>query len=169
MRSLLLFRHGKSDWSGEGAEDRERPLAKRGQKAARAMGRFLEKALQVPAAAITSPAARARETLQIAQEAGGWTCPVRVSDALYEASPAAVLEVVRGEPDTTETLLLVGHEPAWSDLASRLIGGGSLDVPTGAILKIAFEAESWKAVDFGGGQLSWLVVPRLFTDGEIKL
>ena len=41
MKRLLVFRHGKSDWDADYGVDFERPLALRGQKAARTMGRFL--------------------------------------------------------------------------------------------------------------------------------
>ena len=39
-QTLLLLRHAKSDWP-TGVPDRERPLARRGEKAAKAVGRFL--------------------------------------------------------------------------------------------------------------------------------
>ena len=39
MKTLLFFRHGKSNWDADYDVDHNRPLAKRGRKAARAMGR----------------------------------------------------------------------------------------------------------------------------------
>ena len=56
-RMLLLLRHGKSDWSSN-VDDRERPLAKRGRKAAQAIGRFLTEAGEAPDAVVASPARR---------------------------------------------------------------------------------------------------------------
>ena len=41
MKRLLLLRHAKSDWDSGAAADHERPLAARGRKSARAMGRFM--------------------------------------------------------------------------------------------------------------------------------
>ena len=46
MKTLILLRHGKSDWKDDELVDHERPLAKRGRKAARAVGRFLRLAEQ---------------------------------------------------------------------------------------------------------------------------
>src|SRR2546428_3125668 len=84
MPALILLRHGKSDWQADyGADDRARPLARRGRKAAKTMGRFLARAGQVPDAAITSPAVRAHDTLQLAMDGGGWTCPARTAPSLY--------------------------------------------------------------------------------------
>ena len=48
MLSLILFRHGKSDWDAPYANDHERPLANRGKEAARCMGRLLSHTRQVP-------------------------------------------------------------------------------------------------------------------------
>ncbi|HMF03267.1 MAG TPA: phosphoglycerate mutase family protein, partial [Acidimicrobiia bacterium] len=80
MPALILFRHGKSDWdAADAGDDRARPLARRGRKAAERMGRFLARAGQVPDVAITSPALRAAETLRLAMEGGGWSCPVRTA------------------------------------------------------------------------------------------
>ena len=38
MRSVIMFRHGKSDWDVDYGPDHDRPLAKRGIKAAKKMG-----------------------------------------------------------------------------------------------------------------------------------
>ena len=68
------------------------------------------------------------------------------------------------EPPSTELLLVVGHEPTSSETASLLIGGGRVRMPTGALVRIDFDAdiESWADVGPGTGSLSWLLVPRLF-------
>ncbi|MGH9024365.1 MAG: SixA phosphatase family protein [Acidimicrobiia bacterium] len=79
MKALLLLRHGKSNWAEDTGDDRSRPLAKGGERAARLMGELLANAGQVPDRAVTSPAARARTTLALAMEAGGWQCPTEVN------------------------------------------------------------------------------------------
>jgi phosphohistidine phosphatase len=56
--------------------------------------------------------------------------------------------------------MLVGHEPTWSELAGRLIGGAALDFPTAALARIDLEIETWSRADFGKGLLVWLVTPR---------
>ena len=64
MRRLILFRHGKSDWDAPFGSDHERPLSKRGVKAAKTMGLVLARSDLVPDHAITSSAVRARTTLE---------------------------------------------------------------------------------------------------------
>jgi len=159
MKTILLLRHGKSNWDADYGADHERPLADRGQKGARKMGRFVTTARVVPDRAITSSAVRARETLAIAAEAGGWSGPARVTDALYEASPEAVLDEIRAEPDEADTVIVVGHEPAWSGLVSLLIGGGRIEMKTAALARVDVEVASWADVAPGRGSLALLLPP----------
>jgi phosphohistidine phosphatase len=162
MRSVIMFRHGKSDWQTDTAgDDGLRPLSRRGQKAARTMGRFVALAGEVPDAAITSPALRATETLRLAMEAGGWNCPVRRRERLF-GDVRSVIDEIRAELPVTEVLLVVGHEPTWSQVAEFHIGGGLLRLPTGALARIDLDVDEWANVARASGQLSWLVIPRLF-------
>ena len=160
MKTLLLLRHGKSDWDADYVGDHERPLADRGQKGARKMGRFVTTARVVPDRAITSSAVRARETLATAAEAGGWMGPARVADALYESTPEEVLAEIQKEPDDAQTLIVVGHEPTWSRLVSMLIGGGRVQMKTAAVARIDIEVERWADVQAGRGALAFLLPPR---------
>lgn len=160
MRSLILFRHGKSDWDAPYGSDHERPLANRGEEAAMCMGRLLSQAGQVPELAVSSSALRARTTLQLAVRAGRWHCPIRIEDALYGSSAGGILNWIRDLADDPESLLLTGHEPTWSDLAGRLVGDANIRVPTGTMLRIDFETQSWRKIDFGLGQLKWLIPPK---------
>jgi phosphohistidine phosphatase len=162
MPGLILFRHGKSDWDADyPGGDAARPLAPRGRKAAKRMGKFLARAGQAPDAAITSPAVRAEDTLRLATEGGDWTCPVRTAAPLYDGGVSGLLSEVRNEPATTDVLLAVGHEPTWSEAVSAFMGGGAVDLPTAAMARIDFDVGGWGEVGPGTGVLAWIVVPRL--------
>ena len=159
MKTILLLRHAKSDWDADYQADHDRPLAERGQKGARKMGRFLTTARVVPDRALVSSAVRTRETLATAAESGGWTGPARVTDALYEATPEAVLREIQSEPDDADTLVVVGHEPTSSALASMLVGGGRVEMKTASVARIDVEVERWADVAAGRGTLAFLLPP----------
>jgi phosphohistidine phosphatase len=163
MPALILLRHGKSDWEADYGDDRDRPLAPRGRKAAKAVGRLLAEEGQVPDAAITSPAARAEDTLRRAMKGGGWTCPVRCADRLYRGGVPGLLTEIRAEPDATRVLLAVGHEPTWSEAITALTGGGRVRFPTAALARIDFDVGHWADIDAGTGVLVWMVPPRLLS------
>ena len=134
--------------------------------ASRTMGRLLRCAGDVPDSIVTSSAVRARTSVELASEAGAWDAPVRVTRSLYEATPFVVLEEVRSEPDATLTLLLAGHEPTWSELASLLISGGALRFPTAAMARIDLHIGSWKDAAYETGELIWFLRPKFFTKGD---
>lgn len=161
MLNLILFRHGKSDWNAAYANDHERPLANRGREAARQMGLMLRHADQVPELAISSSALRARDTLHLAARAGRWDCEMRSDSRLYEATAAEVVDWLHGLQGAPATLLLTGHEPTWSELASLLIGDARIKVSTGSMLRIDFGATRWSEVTPGSGLLRWLIPPKL--------
>ncbi len=60
MKELLIMRHAKSAWDVSYSTDFERPLNKRGRKAAPRMGEFMADRGLLPDLIVSSPAARAK-------------------------------------------------------------------------------------------------------------
>ena len=94
MKTLLVMRHAKSDWGTTSSRDHDRPLAERGVKAARRMGRFLAEADAVPELVVSSTAVRALKTAELAADAGEWSCPIVADERLYGSDPESILEVI---------------------------------------------------------------------------
>jgi phosphohistidine phosphatase len=134
VRTVIVLRHGKSDWSGSEV-DRLRPLARRGRRQVPEAGRWLAGNVDVIDLAVVSPAARARETWQLAAAELGGAVPVRVDDRAYPGSVHALLGVLRELPEDVATVVLVGHNPAVEDLVESLTGGW-VPMPTSALAVI---------------------------------
>lgn len=164
MKRVVLLRHGKSDWDAPFANDRERPLAGRGRRAAKLMGRFLSAAGWAPDRVLTSPALRATATVELAAEGGAWSCPVEPDEVLYSGEPADILERLHTVPTGTTTLLLTGHQPIWSQLLALLAGGGNYRLPTASVAALTFDVETWQDLAPGTGELRFIVPPKLFQD-----
>ncbi len=160
MRRLILFRHGKSDWHAPHGSDHERPLNKRGIEAAKVMGRVLARSGLDPDHAISSSAVRAKTTLEFAHEAGGWECGVEVTDALYGTTAKGALAVACEAPSDAQSLMLVGHEPTWSEVAHR-VTGGSVVVKTATVVGIDLAIDDWRHVDTRGSVV-FVFQPRAF-------
>lgn len=163
-RRLLLLRHAKSDWDAAYGDDHERPLASRGRRAARSVGRWLRAVDRVPDMIVTSSAVRARSTVELAAAAGGWAAPIEVSNDLYGSGPERVLEVLRLRGGGHTTVLLAGHEPVWSSLAGGLIGGARLRFPTAAVAALRFDIEDWSEAEWA--ELEWLITPKMLSRFE---
>ncbi|MDJ1158473.1 histidine phosphatase family protein [Chelatococcus sp. SYSU_G07232] len=174
MRRLILFRHAKSDWP-QGVPDRERPLAPRGRHAAPRIAAYLAEQHLTPDLVLISPARRARETWEIVAPAFAETVPAREDERLYEARAQAVLDVVRETEAGVRTLLVIGHNPGFEDLARVLIGHGDRyayarmthKFPTCGIAVIDFPVEDWREVAERAGRLDRFVTPKsLGGEGE---
>ncbi len=132
------------------------------------MGRFLAKEGMRPDLVLVSTSRRTRETWQRASPAFGEDVPrSEADDRIYEASPEALLEIVRRTQEPVRTLMLVGHNPGLEDLSRMLIATGEASAlsrlsdkfPTAAVAAIDFEVEDWSDVAAGTGRLSRFDTP----------
>jgi phosphohistidine phosphatase len=144
--------------------DFDRPLAPRGEKDAPRMGRALKARGVVPDRVISSPAKRATQTMLAVVKAAGFSVKPEFDEAIYEASSADLLRVVRGISDSSGCALLVGHNPGFENLVSRLTGAGE-GMPTAALACVEFQIESWSDVEDGEGKLAWYLTPKLLKEG----
>lgn len=125
-RTLIVMRHGKSDWSVP-VEDRRRPLKKRGRRQAAEAGRWLAANAPTIDLAVVSPAVRAADAWRLAAAELPNTVPERVEERAYTFDGTDLLEIVRGldsAPDARDasTVVLVGHSPACDGLVAHLTG-----------------------------------------------
>ncbi len=168
MKILTLLRHAKSSWDDPVSRDFDRPLNKRGRKAARAVGRAMREAGLAFDAIIASPAVRVVETLRDVGDGYGRALEPDHDQGLYLASPAVLLERIHHVDDKVERLLVVGHNPGLEQLALLLTGGEENDLrqevevkyPTATLAEIRFDVDSWADVAAAGGTLTRFIRPR---------
>lgn len=129
VRTLVLLRHAKAQTPGT-TPDFERPLTTRGQNDADAAGAWLSSQHLRPDLVICSPATRTRQTwhgvaVAFAQaDPAGGTPEVHYEHSLYEAGRTEVIDLLRAVPNTTGTVLVIGHNPTMSDVSLLLRPGG---------------------------------------------
>jgi phosphohistidine phosphatase len=164
-RTIYLLRHAKSSWDDPGLPDHERPLAPRGRRAGKQMAEHLRETGVAPELVLCSSAVRTRQTLDLIRAALGDTA-VEVEDGLYGAGSDDLLDRLRSLPDSTSSVLLLGHNPGLEQLALLLAGSGDeLDrlqakFPTGALATIAVPPAPWSSLNEGDGELTAFVVPK---------
>jgi phosphohistidine phosphatase len=159
VRTLWLLRHAKSSWDDPGLPDHDRPLARRGQKAAKRIRGFAADTGVAPELVLCSTATRARETLDRVLPGLG-SPEVRVESGIYLASAGALLELLRRAGEDAESVMLVGHDPGLHDLACVLAPPGPETLPTGALAEIALDVDAWDEACEGCGSLVRLTLPR---------
>lgn len=159
MKTLFLLRHAKSSWKDETLADFERPLNRRGKRAAETMGDYFRSEGIVPELIVCSPAVRARETLELVSKAAKWSTEVRYDQRIYEASGMRLAEVVSQIDNDRKAAMLVGHNPGMEELV-LLLTAESVEIPTGTCAKIAVKASKWANAVDKRATLEWLVTPR---------
>ena len=165
MKTLILLRHGKSSWDTPELADFDRPLLPRGQHDAELIAEFLKAEFRVPDRLITSPARRARETARIVAVRIGYELEdIEEAPPIYEARVRDLLDVVRGVPASIQTLLLVGHNPGFSDLAATLSPDFEDVLPTCGLVALRFSLERWDAVRPGSARLHLFERPKHLRD-----
>lgn len=168
MRTIYLLRHAKSSWKDEALDDFDRPLAKRGRRAATALGAYLATHRIVPAQVLCSPAKRTRETLERIQDALGAPLPTRFERAIYMAEAPDLLRRLRRLSDTLASAMLVGHNPGLERLAAILAAAGdemlrrrmAEKFPTAALAVICADIDHWADLQAGCGRIETFVTAR---------
>ncbi len=145
MRRLTLVRHAKSSWANPGTPDRDRPLAARGERDSRKMGRRLVARKARPSLILASSAVRAHMTAKAIAAALKYPSEfLQIEDEIYLASPAEITDLVRRQRDDFSDLMIVGHNPGLTDLVNELLPDLRLEnLPTGGVVAIDSDAESW--------------------------
>jgi phosphohistidine phosphatase len=169
MRQLLLLRHAKSSWDDASVPDRDRPLNKRGLRAAAAMRTAMCNLGLAPDVVLVSTARRTMETLD-ALEPWDDTPLIEPMDSLYLASPMQLLAALHNVAETVRSVLMIGHNPGMHDLALSLVGAKTpasdaeralaAGFPTGALAEFVV-AGSWWDLREGGGRLVRFLTPRM--------
>src|SRR4029453_14944422 len=153
MKSLTLFRHAKTERESDSGRDFDRRLADRGQRDAPRMGEEIRKLDLGYDLVLSSPAARATETAQLAG------LSARYDERIYDASAGELLAIVQHADDSVDRLLMVGHNPGFEGFVSRLIGQ-NLEMPTGSLIEINLPVDQWREAGDGGGRVVRFLKPK---------
>jgi phosphohistidine phosphatase len=158
---LYLLRHGVAEESSAELPDTERALTNDGRRKLRQVLEAAAAAGLDPTLILTSPLRRAVQTADIAQDVLNYKGEVLRTNALAPGATAEqVWEEVRVHRDE-QRLLLVGHNPLFSELSGYLLGSNNIqvDFKKGAVLRIDLERFPPKPK----GVLRWYLTSKLAT------
>lgn len=158
------MRHAKSSHSA-GRKDFDRPLARRGRKDAPRMGLFAKDVGALPASIISSPAKRAKQTIQMfAEKAEIDPSLITWNENLYYGGARDYLSTIQKASDKADDILLVGHNPLIEEAVSLLCneeGEYAVRMPAGALVCIEHPAIEWGQIKAGTARLKWMMIPKL--------
>jgi phosphohistidine phosphatase SixA len=158
---LYLLRHAHAGdpakWTGP---DERRPLSAKGRLQAERLAHHLA-ALHVDLDAIvSSPKVRARETAEPVARA--LHLPVRIDDRLGGGLTVRGLDEVIADAGDAGSVMVVGHDPDFSELAADLLGAPSLPMRKGALARF----DGPRPLHPGGLILRWVLPPDAIPGGS---
>src|SRR5881392_4278578 len=148
---LYFLRHGEADWPEWKKSDDERPMTKRGKREMRDVAKFLDRLKVRPNLIVTSPLPRATQTAEIA--ADYLRAKLRKDELLAPGFGMSELRTVL-KRHHAKALMLVGHEPDFTNVISGLTGA-SLKLSKAGVALVDVDPESEKA------KLLWLLPPKI--------
>lgn len=160
---LYILRHAKAEFADDHASDHARPLSERGKGDASAMGERLRALPHQPQFVVCSTAERTRQT----HAALGLDIPVAFSERLYLASAGELLAQVNALPESTDTALIIGHNPGLHELVALLTYEAKDEAdtdrlreefPTCALAVMSFDLP-WSEIMPDSGMLEALLAP----------
>lgn len=160
MNELYILRHGIAVPHGTpGVADDDRPLTPEGEQRMKQIGRGLAAIELEVDRIITSPLPRALRTAQIVADKLDMTDRLECSNILRAGTDATTIRdwLLRR---TENRLMIVGHDPAFSDLVGLLLLGEVGKLPL-ELKKGGMAALSSSAGSGSRFQLDWIAPPRL--------
>ncbi len=163
MKTLVLIRHSKSDWSDPNLTDIERPLNKRGKRDAPFMASLIKEKGLVPDLILTSPAERALQTVKyFVEEFKLDKSKIVIREEIYSLGSLAIRKLISQMDDSHNVIFLFGHNPDLSTLANQLLDVFIENIPTTGIVCIDFDFESWKEILNNKGKLRFFEYPKKY-------
>ncbi|MGF1639131.1 MAG: phosphohistidine phosphatase SixA [Cyclobacteriaceae bacterium] len=160
-KKLYLLRHAEARVQGNGEKDKDRMLTSKGMQDASRMGSWLYKNQPGIAMIYTSQAERAMQTASlIADQLRLDNDKLQQHEDLYEASARLYMDIVRGFNDSSDRVMLVGHNPVIMYFA-EYISGQSIEggMKTCTLIEIECETDAWEEVPEKKGRLINIVHP----------
>jgi phosphohistidine phosphatase len=160
MKTLLILRHAKSDWSNSQLSDHDRPLNGRGKYDAPRMGAWLRQQQMVPDLIISSTAERALTTAELLALGCDFEGELRTARDFYLAGAPTYIDTLNQLPDSYERVMVVGHNPGMEELLS-LLTDKDRPMTTANVAVVDLSIESWGELTlFSDGRLQHLWRPK---------
>ncbi len=163
MKKIYLVRHAKSSPATKNQRDFDRTINERGETDIELVGKALEKRKAKIDLVLCSSATRTTQTAKaLAEKLSVPTDKIVFTDDLYLTNVKEHVKQIRKTNQKVDNLMVVGHNPTITLLANELSGAFIDSMPTGSIVTIVFNDNSWKAVGTIKGKMAHFDFPKKF-------
>ncbi len=167
MKTLYIVRHAKSSWKYPELSDEERPLLEKGKKRTKKIIDYLHENSVKVDYIITSHAVRAHETAKILAYALKYPVEdIKVDHEIYFADSDKLFNQFYDLPDRYDHVMIVGHNPAFTNFANYFVSPKIDWLPTSGIVCIEFEVNRWDKVPTADRRTGFVVYPKMLAKSE---
>ncbi len=160
MKTLYIVRHAKSSWDFPGLGDEERPLLEKGKKRTQKISKYLlEKNVSLDLI-LSSHATRALETAKILAHALAYPeDEIRISEQIYHSNADRLYDQFYDLSDDVEKLMIVGHNPTFTNFANHFLDEKIDWLPTSGIVSVSFDTAHWMKLDIAKKTVNFVIFP----------
>ena len=149
MKELILLRHAKSSWDLN-VSDKERPLTEKGINRIKMISAGSSNILSSADLIFSSPANRATHTACIMISTLGLSFDkIVLKKELYTFELSKLLDFIFNISEDYNSVICVGHNPAFTGAISYLSETDFLHLPTSAWAQLIFSQTKWKNISNG--------------------
>ena len=162
MKKIHLIRHAKSSWEDSSLADIDRPLSQRGVDTCLFMARHIYDVGCGFNHVFCSPAVRAQSTIELISSSLTDTDIRWQTDAdLYSFDSNAVFRWFRGLDESITEVLVVGHNPAFTDFCNELSDSNIRNIPTCGYVQLVIDKDChWQEISEISAELKMFLKPK---------
>jgi phosphohistidine phosphatase len=152
------MRHAQKDESQPDLYDYDVELTAKGIEDTKKVSMKLKEKDIIPDLIVSSPAIRARQTVEIASKTLGYKKNIMYNEVIYQAFLNEFMESITYTFDTVDTLLVIGHNPALTSLCITYTEFKE-EIKMAEVVKIEFNCNSWISIDKNNAKFIEIIKP----------
>lgn len=160
MKKLYFMRHAKSDWLGD-VDDKDRIINYIGiNEAKKIAAEIIKKEIKFDKI-ICSPAKRAYQTAEIIKNKIGFSDEIIIEESFYFDYQKEILKVIKNIDNQAQSVLLVGHNPTWSQMVSQLKKSpGKIYLDNANFVCLSADFNDWKEANYEKFDFEYIISPK---------
>ena len=160
IKKLYIMRHAKSSWKDSSLDDFDRPLSKRGKLNAPMMGKKLKKMQMLPDIILSSPAVRAKTTVELVAKELQYSKKILFKQEMYESSAQTLHKILTDLDNKNSVVLLCGHNPDINMLVQSYVDFNE-NIVTAGVVELEFSCDKWKDIDKSNAKFLSFHYPKM--------
>jgi|TARA_B110000914_G_scaffold220185_1_gene229857 phosphohistidine phosphatase len=146
MKTITFLRHSKSSWDSI-LEDIDRPLNKVGIEKIKKVAKLSKDQFIYSDIIFSSTANRAIHTcLILSRDLSINYNKIKLSEDLYTFNHNEVFDFIKKIENKYSEVVLVGHNPAYTDISNYFSVNKILNLPTARWFSMKFDSNSWSDI-----------------------